>query len=149
MRMRQYNASPEYIDDLCEALLEWVKDDDALIIPQFISKTKIGYPFLKFFIHHCDKVCNTFDIVKSTLCTRWLKLAMEIPDLPAHRAKVVLRYMHLYDSFGIDIEQMSKQQIEESKVLAEMKYKLEEYGKAELTEPTKTLYKHNVDKRRS
>jgi len=62
MKMRTYNASPEYLEDLCDQMLEWVKDPNALTIPQFLQKKGIGYPFFKYFVYASDKVCNTYEI---------------------------------------------------------------------------------------
>jgi len=148
MKMRTYNASPEYLEDLCDQMLEWVKDPNALTIPQFLQKKGIGYPFFKYFVYASDKVCNTYEIMKSILCNRWLHMAMTKDELPPHRAKVLMRYLRLYDSHALDMEQMAKEQLEDARVASEMKYTLEKYDRKELSEPYKSIYNDNVNKRR-
>lgn len=148
MKMRTYNASPEYLEDLCDAMLEWVKEDNALTVPQFLQKKGIGYPFFKYFVYASDKVCNTYEIMKSILCNRWLHMAMTKDELPPHRSKVLMRYLRLYDSHALDMEHMAKEQLEDARVASEMKYTLEKYDKQKLSEPYKSIYNDNVNKRR-
>ena len=147
--MRTYNASPEYLDDLCEEMIEWANLPTSYTIPQFLQLKNLGYPFFKYFIQVSDKVCNAYEIVKAILTTRWFDMAMGHEKLPDHKVKVLMRYMRLYDSHALDIDQMAKQQLQEMQVAQEMKYNLEKYDKSELREPYRRIYADNDDKRRS
>lgn len=148
MKMREVNVSDEYLDSLCEWMLEWVKDEKSLTIPQFLAHKGIGYPYFKYFVWRSPKVANTFEVVKAILNTRWLQKGLGNSDLPAHRAKMLMRYLRLYDSHALDVEEESRKAIAEAEVKADMRYFAESYAREKLDEPYRGLYDENVDKRR-
>jgi len=76
-------------------------------------------------------------------------MAMNEDELPQHRAKVLMRYLRLYDSHGLDTEEESKKRIAEEETKIQMQYIAEKYDGSELTEPYKGIYEQNADKRRS
>ena len=149
MKMRTYNVSEEYLESLSQEMLEWSLYESSLTIPQFLQLKGIGYPFLKYFIYASDLVCNAYEIMKSRLCNRWLEMAMTKDELPPHRAKVLMRYLRIYDSHALDLEQQSKQQLEEAKLRAETNYIVEKYERENLSQPYTSKYDDNVNKRRS
>ena len=148
MKMREVQVSDEYIQTLCKKMLEWVKKPDAYTVPQFLQWKGVGYPYLKYLIHVYPQVCNTFEVMKSILNNRWFHMAMKEYDLPPHRAKVLLRYLRLYDSHALDVEEESRKKIAEVENKLHMQYIAENYDRSQLREPYKGIYEQNVDKRR-
>lgn len=148
MKMRQIAVSQEYIDSLCEWMFEWVKKDDALVIPQFLQWKGIGYPYLKYFCHTNEKVNNTFEVVKAILHNRWFHKAMYTKELSSDKRKLLMRYLRQYDSCGIDIEEQIKTAVAEREALTEMKVYAENYAREELQQDYRGIYEENVDKRR-
>lgn len=148
MRMREINVSDEYLEHLCEELLKWVEDPKSLTIPQFLAQKGIGYPYFKYFVYRSAQVCNTYEVVKAKLNSRWLEMGLGYREIPAHRCKMLMRYLRLYDSHALDIEQESRERVAEASAKAEVKYTLEKYERAELEEPYRGIYQSNVDKRR-
>lgn len=148
MKMRPITVSSEYLDSLCEWMLEWVKKDDAYTVPQFLQWKGIGYPYLKYFCYTNEKVNNTFEIMKSILHNRWFHLAMKKDELPPHRAKMLMRYLRHYDSHGLDVEQQMKEAVAEAETKASMQVHAENYAREELQQPYRGIYDQNDHKRR-
>lgn len=148
MKSRTVSVSPEYLDSLCEWMEEWSKDENSYIIPQFLQKHGIGYPYLKYFVEQSPKVCGYFEVMKATLCNRWLDLSLKKDNLPPHRTKVLMRYLRIYDSHGFDMEQQSKEQIAAASKEAETKYIIENYGKQPIDKDYESHYSNNTNKRR-
>ena len=149
MKMREVQVSQEYVETLCEKMLEWVKKEDAYTIPQFLQWKGIGYPYLKYIVHTNPQACNTFEVMKAILNNRWLHMAMSKDELPPHRAKVLMRYLRLYDSHGLDVEEESRKQIVEAETKQQMQFLAEQYDRSDLEEPYRGIYEKNIDKRRS
>ena len=148
MKMRQIQVSEEYIETLCTKMLDWVKKSDSYSVPQFLQEKGIGYPYFSYIVHTNPTACNTFEVVKAILSSRWLHMAMTVDELPAHRAKVLMKYLRLYDSHAMHMEEESKKRIAEAEQKTQMQFLAEEYDRSELTEPYKAIYKTNLDKRR-
>ncbi len=147
MKMRRFDASDEYLDSLCEWMLEFAEKEDSLIIPQFLALKGIGYPFLKYFVSVSPKVANSFEIMKSKLCNRWLSKGLTMDNLSPHMAKVMIKYIRLYDSHGFDLEQEARQQIAVAEKTAEVKTIIaENYQDAKLDAKYETLYIDNTRK---
>ena len=149
MKMKELQVSEEYLDSLCEWMMEWVKKDDAYTVPQFLQWKGIGYHYFKYFLHRSPKVLNTFEVMKSVLCNRWLHLAMTRDELPAHRSKVLLRYLKLYDSHAVDMEQEAREQVAAIEKTVEATYISENYAREKLDGVYRDHYAQNVNKRRS
>ena len=75
-------------------------------------------------------------------------MALHKENLPHHRAKVLMRYLRLYDSHALDTEEESRKRIAEVETKLHMQYTAEKYDRSELTEPYRGLYEDNVNKRR-
>lgn len=148
MKMAGLQVSTEYIEDLCEKMLEWVKNPKAYTVPQFLQWKGIGYPYLKHLIYAHPQVCNTFEVMKSILNNRWFHLAMKEKELPAHQSKMLLRYLNLYDSHALDVEEESKKRISEAQSRPHIRYTPEGYDRSNLTGPYEGIYERNVNKRR-
>lgn len=148
MRMREIQVSQEYVDTLCEKMMEWVKKDDSWTIPQFLQWKGIGYPYLKYIVHTHPQAGNAFEVMKSILNNRWFHYAWTNNELPPHRAKMLMRYLRLYDSHALDVEEEAKKQIAEVETKTQMQFIAEHYDRSELDEPFKGIYDKNVDKRR-
>lgn len=149
MKMRRIDVSDEYIESLGEWMLKWVKKPDAYTISQFLQYKGIGYPYFKYFIYEYPQLHNIYEVVKSILCNRWLKMALQQKDIPQHRAKVLMRYLRLYDSHGFDMEQEARQNVAAAEKTAELNYITENYARERLDGVYKQNYQKNVDKRRS
>lgn len=142
-----YNVSHEYIDSLCEWLIEWAKLKDSWAMPQFFEKYNLGYPYFYYCCRVSDKAANTFEVAKCILHNKWLDLARKSKTLPAHQAKVLMRFLRYYDSHALDVEKQMKQSLVETQVRAQMEVTAENYARAELEEPYRKLYEQNLDKR--
>jgi len=149
MKMREVQVSTEYVETLCQKMLEWVKKDDSYTIPQFLQWKGIGYPYLKYIIYTYPQAHNAFEVMKAILCNRWFFLAMKKDKLPQHQAKMLMRYLRLYDSHALDVEEEAKKSVAEAETKVQMQYLAEYYDRSELTEPYKGIYDQNIDKRRS
>ena len=104
MRFDYIQVSPDYLDDLAGSMLEWAEREDSYAIPQFLRWKGIGYSYMQHFRYKSELVRNTFDIVQAILHTRWLNLAMTKDEIPPHRAKVLMRYLRLYDGLSVGRE---------------------------------------------
>lgn len=149
--MREVTVSDEYLDDLCEKMTEWAKGPDNLTIPQFLKERGLGYPYFKFFIWKSPKVNNTYEVMKSTLFTKWLKMALDPKekDIAAHKAKVIMRYINLYDSHGYDMQQQAKIEEAEATKTVELQFMAETYAKEKLDAEYESFYERNDNKRRN
>lgn len=146
--MREIQVSSEYVETLCEKMIEWVKKKDSYTIPQFLQWKGIGYPYLKYIVHTYPSAQNAFEVMKAILNNRWFHLAMSKNELPQHRAKMLMRYLRLYDSHALDVEEESRKNIAEAETKTQMQYIAEYYDRSDLTEPFKGIYDSNVNKRR-
>lgn len=149
MRMRPIQVSDEYVETLCDKMLEWVQKKDSFTIPQFLQWKGIGYPYLKYIVYTYPQAQNAFEVMKAILNNRWFHLAMSNNDLPHHKSKMLMRYLRLYDSHALDVEEESKKNIVEAETKTQMQYLADYYDRSELTEPFKGIYDENIDKRRS
>ena len=146
--MREVNVSDEYLDSLCEWMLEWVKRDDARTVSQFLQWKGIGYPFFNYIKHISPRVHNTFEVMKSILCNRWIHMAMTEDKIPSHRVKLLMRYVRLYDTHGYDMEIEARQQVAEAEKKVECDYFAENYAREKPNGIYRDLYDKNDDKRR-
>jgi len=149
MRMRSIQVSEEYLLSLVEWMEEWVKDEEALTIPQFLKAKGIGYQYLKYFVYISPLVQNAFEIMKATLFTKWLKMALSKEKMPAHRAAVVMRYIKYYDSHTFDLDQEARKEISNLEQQSELIYKADNYADEDLKGIHRELYDENVNKRGS
>ena len=149
MRFDYIQVTPDYLDDLCDSMLEWAELDDAYTIPQFLRFKGIGYSYMKHFCYKSELVRNTFDIVQSILHTRWFNLAMTKDELPAHRSKVLMRYLRLYDGHGLDIEKTMRESALNAETEADMRRVAQNYANEKLKQPYQNIYEQNDNKRRN
>jgi len=145
--MQPVEVNSQYVTNLQNDMIEWVKGEDSLTIPQFLEWKGIGYPALKYIIHHYPEVANTFEVIKAILCNKWFNMAMTKDKLPTHRSKMLGRYVRWYDSHVLDMEEESKKRITEVETKTHLQYLAESYARSDLTEPYKEIYDDNVNKR--
>lgn len=148
MKARPIQVSEEYLETVCEWMIEFANKEDSYTVPQFVQFKGIGYQYIKYFCAINDKVSNTFEIMKSVLHNRWLLLAMRLEELPAHRSKMLMRYLKLYDSHGLDVELEVKSAIAEVETKTNMRVTADNYAAAELQQPYTGIYESNDNKRR-
>lgn len=149
MRGRKLKLSDEYIESLCEWMVEWGKEEHALTVPQFLRHKGLGYPFLKHLVETNNMVANAFEIMKYHLHSRWLERGMSSAKMPDHQVKIMMKYISVYDSHAHDMATQARREAAEAKGHGEAKAFLQErYGDAELSEPYKTIYDKNDSKRR-
>lgn len=146
--MRHIQVSEEYLDSLCDWMLEWSAKKNSYTLPQFLDWKGLGFPYLKQFCSQSEKVRNTYEVMKARLHNRWLNMVLTLDELPAHRSKVVLRYIRLYDSHALFEEREMKRAVEETRALTEMKIYADNYAREELQQPYRGIYEKNDDKRR-
>ncbi len=150
MRFDYIQVTPDYLDDLCDCMLEWAKgDEDAYTIPQFLRLKGIGYSYMKHFCYQSELVRNTFDIVQAILHTRWFNLAMNKNEIPPHRAKVLMRYLRLYDGHGLDVEKTMREAALDANTEADMRRVAQNYAREKLKPPYQKIYDENDNKRRN
>jgi len=148
MKMMEISVSDEYLDSVCEWMMEWVQKDDSLTVPQFLQWKGIGYPFFKYFVYRSSKVMNTFEVMKSILCNRWFHKAMYTEDLSPQRAKILFRYLRLYDSHGLDIEQIAREERVAVERKVDLQFAADNYAREKLDGEYQHIYQQNDDKRR-
>lgn len=149
MKMQKIDVSDEYLDTLCRWIDEFASDADSLTIPQFLSQKGIGYHYFKYFIYRSPKVRNAYEVMKSALCDRWVRKAMSDKNMPQHQAKVLMRYLSVYDSHARDLDEESKKAIAEVEKIAELNFTSENYASSKLEGVYKGFYEKNTNKRRS
>jgi len=143
------NVSQEYLDTLCESMISWCQLETSLTISQFQEEYGLSYFYLKTFCQLNEKVKKCFEIMKAVLCNRWLKLAMDKDNMPPHQAKVLMRYLRLYDSHGLDVEHEQKKELAEISGASQRTYTLDNYAEQTVQEPFDKFYNANINKRRS
>lgn len=149
MKMRRVQVSEEYLESLCEWMKVWPSaHEDNMTVPQFLRTHGIAYPFLKYFCYISEPVMAHFDLMKAELFSKWLLKALGKKKMSTVQEKVLLRYIRLYDSHGMDIEQESKEAIAAIEARVEKEYEAENYGNHQLSEPYQKLYDANDHKRR-
>jgi len=147
--MRHIQVSEEYLDTICDWMTTWSKKNDSYTIPQFIELRGIGFPYLQQFCCQSDKVRNTYEVMKARLHNRWLGMVMRLEEMPVSKAKVLMRYLRLYDSHALYEEREMKKAVEETRATTEMRICAENYAREELQQPYKGIYEENDNKRRS
>lgn len=149
MKAWKVSVSDEYLDDLCDDLEKWCELPKSMVITQFLQHRGIGYPYFRHFVQTNQRVAHTFEFVKAVLCNRWVEKAIDEKDMPAHLAKVLMRYLRLYDGHGLDIEKEMKAQEVEASTTAQMNFIAENYAREKLDGVNRTEYERNVNKRGS
>lgn len=147
--MREVPVSDEYLETICEWMIEWSKKEDSLVFPQFLEANGIGFPYFKYFTHVSQQVFNTFEIVKSVLCARWVMRAMTSSKMPAHQCKVMMKYIRIYDTHALDIEREMKISVAAVEKEVEIKFIADNYANAKLDRDYQKNYSDNTDQRRS
>ena len=69
-------------------------------------------------------------------------------DLSQHKAKILMRYINLYDSHGFDLQQEAKNEEAVATKTAELNYITENYAQEKLNATYQPFYDRNVNKRR-
>ena len=133
----------------CENSREALVIDPAGNEEQIVERISDHGLTLKYIVNTNGHACNTFEVMKSILANRWLHMALTKDNLPPHRAKVLMRYLRLYDSHGLDVEEEIRKKVVDAQTEREMRYALEKYDRSELKEPYRKIFDDNVDKRRS
>jgi hypothetical protein len=138
-----------YIESLCKAMREWCAREDSLTIPQFLKYRGLANFYLQNFIEHYPEVKACLDVVKSTLCVRWINMALNEPNLSPTKAKVLLRYVRIYDLEGLQTEREGQAALKEVERTAELQFYAENFANENLTGVYKSHYDSNVNKSRS
>jgi hypothetical protein len=148
MRMKEYQVSIEYLETLCEWMIEWAEKEDSLIFPQFLTKRGIGYSYFNYFRHICPRVNNIYEVIISKLCTKWLRIGMTTKDMPQHQQKLLSRYIRIYDQLAFETETEARKIVAEAKTQKECEFFAENYSKQKLDGVYKEIYDKNDNKRR-
>ena len=136
------SKKPEWLQ-LCEAMLEWSVQDDSYAIPQFMQKHHIGWPEFKEMLLLNPAVKRTFHRVIPRLWQRWHKLAFNNKKLERYQAKIMMRYLTLYDAHAFEVEQAKDEY--NQRVL---RFESDNYSEADLHEPFEDHWIMNANKRR-
>jgi hypothetical protein len=148
MKEPRIQVSTEYLDDLCDKMLDWVKKPDSMTVPQFLKWKGLGYSYLKYFCFISDKVNNTFEHMRSILFCKWFDMAMKEKELPKHQITLLNRYIKYYDAHTMDLEKEIREKEAEVKAITEMRITAENYARAQLESPFADFYEDNANKRR-
>lgn len=124
------SVSQEYIDALCTHMDEWSQKDNSLTIGQFQKAHGISFFYLKACGNVSEKVKKSFDLMKAVMHTRWLDMALDKDNLPPHMSKVLMRYLRLYDDYGLDIELQSRKEV--ASAGAPRSISIEDYAKEQI-----------------
>lgn len=138
-----------YIEALCKSMKEWGSKEGSLTIPQFLKYKGLANFYLQNFIENYPEVRACLDVLKSTLCVRWIMMAMNDSNLSPTKAKVLLRYVRLYDLEGLQTERESQAALKEAEKTAELQFYAENFANHELTGVYKSHYDTNTNKSRS
>jgi hypothetical protein len=152
MRSRRMTVNEEYIDTIVESLLKWVDEEGSFTVPQYLAHRGIGYSYFKYLCEVSPKVHFAFEVVKSKLCNKWVDFAFQDAqgkNLNQYQAKILLRYINLYDLHGRDVKDTEREALKEIEAIAEMKYTVESYAGTKLDGIHKQNYETNLNKRRS
>ncbi len=150
MRHRNLNASPDYIDDLCDSMEKWAEKENSWIVPQFLKFRGLSFRYFKGFCLQYPKVDAYFEVLKATLNTRWLEFGLNNDVLPPHKGKMLLRYLRIYDSHVLDMEdEVRAQRVELEEKIFRQQYEADNYGSEQLEEPYREGYEQCDNQRRS
>lgn len=148
--MSKIQISEEYIETVCMWLEEWAESPQSMVIPQFLSKHGISWKYLKQMMDLVPSLNNTFQVVVSTLHSRWIDLAFRKDELSRHLTSILMRYLRVYDAHAFEVEMAAKKEMQDAQSGAQLiLYDAEDFKNAKLSGHFKDLYEKNVDRRRS
>lgn len=148
MKAKIIEVSDEYLDSLCDWMTSWVSNEKSLTLPQFLQSKGIGMFYFKYFLQISDKVANTYECMKYQLHSRWLDKAMNEKEMPAHQAKIMSKYLNLYDSHARDLVQQEKLAVAEVEKTVENNYRTDNYADRKLNGAYNTHFEKSLDKGR-
>lgn len=142
------NVSDEYIDSLCEWMLEWAQKDTSLTIPQFQQERGICNFYINYFKANKPKFLKCLEITKAVLCNRWMMMGMNSEKMAPHKEKIMNRYIRLYDTYSRDLDREFKQAIAEVTPQVQKVYYTESFADRPIATPYDKHYDRNVRKQR-
>lgn len=146
---KSYNkVHEEYIESLATWLLEWVEKPTSLVTTQFLKERCISWANLDNLIRQSPNLANIFGYVEACLHTKWLELAMNHDKLPPHQAKVLMKYLRVYDTHSWNKEIDAKKEVAREEVNTVHEFIRETYEGAELQGIYKQFFDSNLNKRR-
>jgi hypothetical protein len=139
------NTTPpqEMIDDL----LEWADHPYSLALPQFLGLKKMPYEWVKIWNELYPEVREAWNAAKAICCQRLFNYAMAMDRLPAHKQRIVNKYLDLYDVYAWDIQQAARQDANKEFV-EQFAYELENWKVTKLHEEYEKFFAKNAEKRR-
>lgn len=132
---------------LSAEMIRFAHHKEARTIPQFLALKEIGWSTLHNFMEESHYLKNSFQTMASILWCKWFDFAMETKRLPAHQAKIVEKYLNIYDGHSWEVSNAKAKEIAVAQASAPRHYVVEDYQKAELQAPYKEIYDENASRR--
>lgn len=147
MMKYKIKVSTKYLNSLCKWLDEWSLKEDSLCIPQFLAQHGIAWKYLSALLKEYQQVEECLDIVASRLHSRWLKIAIETPNISKTLGSLLNRYMRYYDRHTLEIEREFKSPLPDvSQMTINIPYTSESYKNLPLSGDFKKMYEKNDNK---
>jgi hypothetical protein len=133
------------IEKLHALMCIWADSKESWILPQFFTECGMGWTELQKLIEKYPVLKNEFELLISKLCEKWLVMSMKknSSNFPKHVQTMVKKYLHIYDSFSLDVEAKNA-----SPVRDERTYSTENYSKVKLKGKFKELYDANLARKK-
>lgn len=136
----------EHEAEICEQMIEFAKHSQARTVPQFLALKEIGYSTLRHWQDYSPRIRSTYQAMVSILWCKWFDFAMDSDSLPAHQAKILDKYLNLYDEHAFEIMTNKAKEMAVSQLTAKA-YAVENYQAMQLEGLYKEKYQQNESKR--
>lgn len=138
----------EYIESLGTWLIEWVQKPNSWVITQFLKEYCISWDNLNNLIYQDANLANVFGYVESALHVKWIEMAMSNEKMPAHKVKVLMKYLRVYDKHSWNLEIEAKRAVAREEMNTTHEFIRENYEGAELQGIYREFFETNANKRR-
>lgn len=146
LRFSRWDPQQESERVIIKQMVEFAHHPDARTVPQFLALKEIGYETLKYWTTKSYKLKNAYQAMLSILWCKWFDFAMDSKKLPSHQAKILEKYLNLYDEHLFDAMTTNAKEIASAQA-SSRNYTSENYQTIGLTKPYKKLYEENDGKR--
>lgn len=147
LRIRPWDPSLEVERHIIKQMIDFAHHPEARTVPQFLALKEIGWKTLKYWTTKSYRFNNAYQAMLSILWCKWFDFAMDSKKLPAHQAKIVDKYLNIYDENLFEAMSERAKEIAGAASTATAAYTAENYKALPLETPYKEIYQDNDRKR--
>lgn len=153
MRKRHFSFCPDEIEMVMDQMRKWADKPSSMTIPQFLHEHRMGYSYFYSLVYATPRSQDAFESIQSQLCRKWIDYAFQSDEgknLNSYQAKILMKYVNLYDLHARDVRASEKAVLAEVEALAATQnYAADDYSNYPLEGIHKENYERNINKRRS